>query len=104
MGTIALNAFSSLNTTRKGGVAPLPAIFALRDSQIHIRSSNHGDVIAHIKAPVNKKFSVLTTSNIPDINPNDGHIRLRRDFNNSQFRRKGDVVENMVLLEDGFDI
>ena len=102
--TIALDAFSSLNATRKGGVSPLPAILALGNSRIHVRTSNCGDVIAHIEAPVNEKFCVFSTLNIPDVEPNDGHIRLRRNFNNSQFRRKGDVVENMILLEDGFDV
>jgi len=85
-------------------VSPLPAILALGNSQIHVRTSNCGDVIAHIEAPVNKKFSVFSTLNIPDVKPNNGHIRLRRDFNNSRFRREGDVVENMILLEDGFDV
>ena len=61
-------------------------------------------VIAHIEAPVNEKFSVFSTLNIPDVKPNDGHIRLRRDFNNSRFRYEGDVVENMILLENSFDV
>ena len=102
--TIALDAFSSLNATQKGRMSPLPAILALGDSQIHIRTSNCGDVIAHIEAPVNEKFSVFSTFNIPDVDPNNGHIRFRRDFNNSRFRRERDVVENVVLLEDGFNV
>ena len=102
--TIALDAFSSLNATRKGGVFPLPAILALGNSWIHVRTSNCGDVIAHIEAPVNEKFSIFSTLNIPDVDPNDGHIRLRRDFNNSRFRHEGDVVENMILLENSFDV
>ena len=104
MWAIALDAFSSLNVTRKGGVSPLPAILALGNSWIHIRTSNCGDVVAHIEAPVNEKFSIFSTLNIPDVDPNDGHIRLRRDFNNSRFRREGDIVENMILLEDGFNV
>ena len=102
--TVALDAFSSLNATQKGGVSPLPAILALENSRIHIHTSNCGDVIAHIEAPVNEKFSIFSTLNIPDVDPNNGHIRLRRDFNNSRFRHEGDVVENMILLEDGFDV
>jgi len=101
---VALDAFSSLNAIQKGGVSPLPAILTLGNSQIHICTSNCGDVIAHIEAPVNEKFSIFPTLNIPDVYPNNGHIRLRRDFNNSRFRREGDVVENMILLEDGFDV
>ena len=102
--TVALDAFSSLNVTQKGEVSPLSAILALENSQIHIHISNSGDVIAHIEVPVNEKFSIFSTLNIPDVNPNNGHVRLRRDFNNSRFRCEGDVVENMILLEDGFDV
>jgi len=90
--------------TQKGGVSPLPAILVLGNSRIHIRTSNCDDVIAHIEAPVNEKFSVFSTLNIPDVDPNNGHIQLRRDFNNFRFRCERDVVENMILLEDGFDV
>ena len=102
--TVTLDAFSSLNVTQKGGVSPLPAILALENSRIYVRTSNCGNVIAHIEAPVNEKFSIFSTLNIPDVDPNDGHIRPRRDFNNSRFRCEGDVVENMILLEDGFNV
>ena len=54
MGTIALNAFGPLDATRESGVTPFPAIFALGNSQVHVGSSDHGDVIAHVEASVDK--------------------------------------------------
>ena len=103
MRPITLNAFGSLNSTRKGGVTLLPAIFTLGDSRIHVRSSDCSNVVAHVEAPINKKFSVLPTLHIPNIYPNDGHVRFWWDFDNPWFGCKGNVVENMVLFENTFD-
>jgi len=57
-------------------VTPLSAIFALGDTQVHVCSSDCSDVVAYIEAYVDEKFCVLTTLNIPDVDPNYGHIRL----------------------------
>ena len=85
MRTIALDAFGSLDAAHKGCVSPFPAILALRNSRVHVHTTNSGDVIAYVEAPVDEKFSIFTTLDIPDVNPNDGHIGLGRDFNNSWF-------------------
>ena len=66
-------------------MSPFPAILVLRDSWVHVRTSDCGDIVAYIEAPVDEKFSIFTALNIPDVNPNDGHIGLGGNFNNSQF-------------------
>ena len=101
---ITFDAFGPLDTTGEGGVTPFPAIFALEDSRIHICSSNRCDIIAHIEVPVDKKFSILTTLYIPNIYPNNSHIRFWWDLDNLWLGCKGDVVKNMILLEYGFNI
>jgi len=40
-------------------VTPLPAILALRNSWVHVCFSDRSDVVANIKAPVDKHFSIL---------------------------------------------
>ena len=72
--TITFDAFVPMDTTQEGGVTPFPAIFALGDSRIHICSFNRSNIIAHIEAPIDKKFSILTTLYIPNIYPDDSHI------------------------------
>jgi len=101
---IAFDVFSSLNSAQKRGVTPFPAIFALGDSRIHICSSNCSDIVAYIKAPVDEKFSVLATLNIPYIDPNNGHVRFWQNLDNSRFGCKSNVVENVILLKNSFDI
>jgi len=54
VGAVALDIFCPLDATRKSRVTPFPAIFALGNSQIHVGFSDHSDVIAHIKASVDK--------------------------------------------------
>jgi len=101
---VAFDAFGSLESTRECGVTPFPAIFTLRDSRIHVCSSNRCDMVAHIEAPVNEKFSVLPALHIPDVNPNDGHIGFWRDFDDPWFGCEGDIVEYMILFKNSFDI
>jgi len=101
---VTFDAFGSLDSTRECGMSPFPAIFALGDSRIHVRSSNHSDMVAHIEAPVNEKFGVLPTLHIPNIYPNDGHIRFWRDFDDPWFGCEGNIVEYMILFENSFDV
>jgi len=54
----------------------LPAIFALGDTWVHVCSSDCSNVVAYIEASVDEKFCVLTTLNIPNVDPNYSHIQL----------------------------
>jgi len=101
---VAFNTFGPLDTARESRVALFPAILALENSGIHVGTSYHGDVVPHIEAPVDKKLGVMATLYVPNVNPNDGHVGLWGDFDNSWFRCKGDVIKYMILFEDGFDI
>ena len=102
--TITFDTFGLLDMTREGGVTPFPAIFALGDSRIHICSSNHYDIIAHIEAPVDKKFSILTTLYVSNIYLDDSYIRFWWDLDNSWLGCEEDIVKNMILLEYGFNV
>ena len=95
---IALNAFGTLDMARKCGMTPPPAIFALRYARVHGSSPDSSDVVTYIKTSVDEEFSIVPTLNIPNVNPDNGHVRLGGDFDNSWFERKGYVIENMVLL------
>ena len=83
--TIALYTFRSLNVTREGRMTPLPAVLALGNSQIHICASNCCNVVTYIEASIDEHFSIFTALDIPDVDPNYGHVQFRRDFDNSRF-------------------
>jgi len=85
-------------------MSPFPAIFALGNTRVHVRSPDSCDVVTNVEAPVDKHFSALSTLYIPYINPDNGHVRFWRDFDNSWSGRERNIVEDMILFEDGFDI
>ena len=73
---IALDVLGVLDTAGHSHVFPSPAILVLRDARIHVGSSNGCNKPPYIEIPVNKTFSLTSALNIPDINPNNRHIRL----------------------------
>ena len=73
---ITLNALGALDVAGHSCMPLSPTFLALRDTRIHIGSSNGCDKLPYIETPVNKTFSLTTALNIPNVNPNDQHIRL----------------------------
>jgi len=53
---IAFVAFETINTTRKSGMIPLPTILVLRNTKVHICSSNSSNITSYIETSVNKAF------------------------------------------------
>ena len=104
METIALSAFRSLNVTDSCQVTPLPAIFALGDARVHVGTPYCSNNVSDIESSVDDFSSVATILVVPNIDPDNCHIWLGRDFNNVWSWRKDDVVENMIIFEDVFDI
>ena len=85
-------------------MASFPVSFALGNSGTHICSSNCSNFVTHIEAPIDKQFSIMTTLYVPYIYPDDGHVGLWRDFDYSWSGCKRNIVEDMILFEDGFNI
>ena len=81
-----------------------PTIFTLRDTKININSSYDSDESSNIKAPINKVLSFRATLSVPYVNSDDSHVQFGRYFNNSWFRCKSDIVEDVILLDDCFNI
>lgn len=80
--TITLNTFGSLYSAQEHSVSPLPAVFALRDTRIYICTSDSSNVAFYIEVPINQLLHFLTTLNIPNVYPDDGHIQFGRNFDN----------------------
>ena len=69
--SIALNTLGALDSAREGSVFPLPAVFALGDSQVHVRPSYGGNIPADVKVLVDEALSFVTALIIPNVNPDD---------------------------------
>ena len=64
----------------------LPAVLVLRNTRVHICSSNHNNMSFYIKIPVNKTFWFCTILWIPNVDLYHGHIKFRKCFDNSRTR------------------
>ena len=98
--SIILDTLRFLNSTRYGDVSPFLTIFTLWNTRVHVGSSDCGNILSHIKVLINKAFGLTPALNIPDINPNDQHVQLWRNFDSLWFWSKDDVIENLILLND----
>jgi len=64
---IAFDAFSPLNSARKCCVTPLPAVFALWYTGVHVGSPNGRNIITNVETPVDKHLCITTALYIPYI-------------------------------------
>jgi len=68
----------------KGSVVPLPAILALRDTGVHVSSTNSSYVFAYVEASVDQILSFGAILGVPYVDPNDSHVRFGGCFDNME--------------------
>jgi len=85
-------------------MTPFPTILALRNSQIHISSPNCSNEASYIEASVYDLFCVGTALRVPNVNPDNRHVRFIEDLDDVRSRSEDDVVEDVVTSEDAFNI
>ena len=73
---ITLDVLGALDIAGHSCMSPSPVILVLRDARVYVGSSNSHNKPPYIETPVNNTFSLTSTLNIPDVNPNNQHIRL----------------------------
>ena len=83
---------------------PFSTIFALRNTWVYVGTPHYSDNTSNIKLPVNDFFSIVTILCITDVNLDNSYVWLGRDFINYWFWHKNNIIENMVVLENMFDI
>ena len=101
---VALDTFGTLDSAWESRVSPFSAIFALQNSRVHVSSSNCCNIPSNVEGMVDEAFSSATTLNIPNINPDDWHVGFGWHFDNLWFGSESNVVEDLVLLYDSFDV
>jgi len=62
-----------------------PTVLILWNSWVHIGITNGSNEAHYIKPSVNKAFSLGPTLYIPYVDPNNGHVQLRRNFDDLRF-------------------
>ena len=68
------------------GVAPLPAVVTLRDSRVHVGGPNSSDVPAKVERIIYQQLCFGSILRIPNVKPDDGHVRFGRSLNDPGLR------------------
>jgi len=104
MRAIALNTFSFLDVAYTSCMSPFPAVFTLWNIRVYICSINSGNWTSNIESPVNNFFGFRAVLHILYVNPNDRHIWFQRDLDDSRLRCENNIIENVIIFKDSFDI
>jgi len=67
-------------------MSPFPAILALGHTSVHVCPSNSGNIILYIEASVNETFCLTLILNIPDVQPDNSHIQLWENLDDTELR------------------
>jgi len=85
-------------------MTPLPTILALRDTWVHVGSPHHHNDISYIEPSIDDFPGIGASLGVPYVNPNYRHVGLGGNFNNTQFRSKNYIIEDIVVFENMFNV
>ena len=83
--SVALGISGDMRTTAECRVAPLPTVLALRDTWVHVGTSNGSDVASNIEVSVDDVLSYRTALGIPDVHPNHCLVGFGGRFDDTRF-------------------
>jgi len=61
---------------------------------------NSHDVAFYIKASVDRAFRLAPALDIPDVQPNNGHIQFRKYLDDFWPKSNSNVVEDVIILDN----
>ena len=103
MRSIALN--GSLNMVEHSCISPLLAILALRDTRIHIGTLNGSNILSNIiEASIGETFSLTSVLDVLNVKPYDWHVRFGQYFDYTWFWGEDNVIKDLILFNDSFNI
>ena len=104
MRAITPHTLRSLYTTDSYCMTPLLAILALWYAWVHIYTPNYCNETTNVEPLVNDFLSVGSVLRVPNVNPYDSHVRFGGYLDDIWFRDKDNIIEQVVVLQNIFDI
>ena len=104
MRAIALHTLGPLNVADTSHVTPFLVVLVLQHTRIHIGTTDYSNIASNIEVSVNDLLGIRPILSIPDVNSDNSHVWLRWNLDNSRFECKNNLVKDVVLLEDFFDV
>ena len=65
----------------------------LENTRVHVSCSYSGNMSTEIEGVVNKEFCLGTILGVPNVKPDNSHIRLGRGFDDSRFGSQGNAFK-----------
>ena len=93
-----------LYTTDSCYMTPLPAILVLWYTQVHICTLNYYNETTGVEPLVNDFLSIGSILCVPNVNTYDSHVRFGGYLDDAWFRGKDNVIEQVIILQNIFDI
>ena len=88
--------------TCEGSVPPLLAVLVLQNTRVHVSATDSSNITTDIEVSADKCLSSCTTLRVPYIYPENHHVRLRGNLNNTNFGYNIDIVEDVYWFDDYF--
>ena len=104
VGAITLDTFRPLDFAHTWCMTLFPTVFTLWHSRVHVYTMNCGDEATNVEPPVDKTLSFGFTLCVPDINPDDRHIRFGWHLDDSWFGGQNSIIEDVVVLQNFFHV
>ena len=104
MRAITLHTFSPLDAAHFSHVTPLSTVLTLRNTQVHIGSVDHGNITSNIEMSVDNFLGIGSVLHVLDIDPYDSYVWLGQNLDDSRFRCENNIVEDVDLFEDFFNV
>jgi len=70
-----------MDMAQEYGVVSLPVVIILRDLRVHISGPNSSDIPARIEGMIYQQLCFGSIFRIPNVKPDDSHVRFRRSLN-----------------------
>ena len=94
----------SLYMTDSCHMTPLPTILALQYAWVHIYTPNCCNETTNVKPLVNDFLSIGSILYILNVNSYNSHVRFGGYLNDMWFRDKDNVIKQVVVLQNIFNI
>ena len=90
----------ALKSAHKYCMSLFLAVFTLEDSWVYVCSSYSCNIVSDIKTSVDKTLGFCATLGILYIYLDDSYIKFQRQFDDSWFKHKKDIIKDICKLND----
>ena len=94
---IALHTLSPLDVADTSHVILFPAVLTLQHARVYIGTIDCSSIASNIEASVDDLLGVRPILYIPDVKPDDSHVWLEQNLDDSRFGYKNNLIKNVVL-------